>query len=80
MTDHIAGHLLVGETEAGDISVTHPNIVADADGVGHMLFSPTQARNLARVLCEAADRADKIRLADVVSNSFQRNPKILTCI
>jgi len=52
----VAGHLQVGVSENGrEVIVNHPNLQADANGVGHIVFSPLQARSLARKLLEKAD-------------------------
>ena len=54
-----AGVLEVGTTGKGEIVVNHPDIDPDKDGVGHIVFSPAQARNLARLLMEKADEASR---------------------
>ena len=54
-----AGILEVGTTGKGEIVVNHPDIDPDKDGVGHLVFSPAQARNLARLLREKADEASR---------------------
>ena len=46
----VRGTLEVGCTPAGDVVVNHPDLDPDANGVGHIVFSPAQARNLADLL------------------------------
>lgn len=60
--------LLVGTTLNGrEVSITHPDIDPDKDGIGYITFSPGQARNLASLLCkhasaiEASERAARKR-------------------
>ena len=55
MTDKVSGELLVGYNDHGEVVITHPDIDADKDGVGHIVFSPRQARNLAHLLLKHAD-------------------------
>lgn len=50
--------LQVGTTGGGEVIVNHPNLHTDAHGVGHIVFSPEQARNLARLLGKHADEAE----------------------
>lgn len=58
MTDKIEGYLEVGLNEQGEIVVNHPDLKPDADGVGHIVFSPNQARNLAGLLVKHAAQAE----------------------
>jgi hypothetical protein len=56
--DKIEGFLEVGHTEdTFDVVVNHPDLKPDENGVGHIVFSPAQARNLARLLLQQADEA-----------------------
>jgi hypothetical protein len=56
--DKIEGFLEVGHTEdTFDVVVNHPDLKPDENGVGHIVFSPAQARNLAKLLLEHADEA-----------------------
>lgn len=44
--DKIAGVLEVGISEDGrEVVVNHPDLMPDANGVGHIVFSPNQARS-----------------------------------
>ena len=42
----------------GEVVINHPDLKPDADGVGHIVFSPTQARNLASILLKNAFDAE----------------------
>lgn len=57
--EKIAGHLEVGTTGRGEIVVNHPELQPDENGVGHLVFSPSQARALAETLKNKADVADE---------------------
>lgn len=47
----MSGFLEVGITPDGkEVIVNHPDLLPDAKGVGHIIFSPAQARDLALVL------------------------------
>lgn len=50
------GSLEVGRNGL-DIIINHPNLEPDANGVGHIVFSPRQARHLARILMKHAKDA-----------------------
>lgn len=55
-----SGELMVGLSEAGDeVVINHPDLLTDADGVGHIVFSASQARALATILNKHADRAER---------------------
>lgn len=54
-----AGILEVGTNGHGEVVVNHPDLIPDANGVGHIVFSPAQARNLAMLLQKMARRAAK---------------------
>jgi hypothetical protein len=57
--DKVTGVLEVGTNGAGEVVINHPDLHPDADGVGHIVFSPHQARMLARLLCKKAVEAVK---------------------
>lgn len=48
--DKVAGVLEVGHNERGEIVINHPDLHPDENGVGHIVFSREQARNLAHLL------------------------------
>ena len=56
MKDKISGFLEVG-TQFGNVVVNHPDLKPDANGIGHIVFSPRQARSFARLLLKIAERA-----------------------
>lgn len=59
MADKVTGALEVGHTEdTHEVVINHPDLNPDADGVGHIVFSPAQARNLAMLLLRHAMQAD----------------------
>lgn len=50
--------LEVGTNGAGEVVINHPDLEPDENGVGHIIFSVEQARNLADLLhVKAADAA-----------------------
>lgn len=58
MADKISGYLEVGTNDKGEVVVNHPDIKPDENGVGHIVFSPNQARSLANLLLQKAAKAD----------------------
>lgn len=56
--DKIGGYLEVGHKD-GEVIINHPDLKPDENGVGHIVFSPNQARNLARLLEEHAACAER---------------------
>lgn len=59
MADKIAGHLEIGVNSAGEVVMNHPcPMDTDADGNGHFVFSPDQARHLGLLMLRAAGEAD----------------------
>ena len=56
--DKVTGVLEVGTNGAGEVVVNHPDLITDANGCGHIVFSPAQARHLAKLLLRKADDAD----------------------
>lgn len=57
-SDKGSGVLEVGCNEHGEVIINHPDLKPDAEGVGHIVFSPQQVRNLARILLRQADVAE----------------------
>ena len=51
--------LEVGTNGVGEVVVNHPDLQPDKDGVGHIIFSPQQARALAFLLRQKADSAEE---------------------
>ena len=56
--DKVTGVLEVGTNGNGEVVINHPDLKPDKKGVGHIVFSPRQARNLARLLLKQADIAE----------------------
>jgi hypothetical protein len=56
--DKIEGFLEIG-TANGEVIVNHPDLKPDENGVGHIVFSPNQARNLGGLLYKHADLAQR---------------------
>lgn len=51
------GCLEIGVSEDGrEVIVNHPDLQPDAEGIGHIVFSPAQAREFAALLLKHADR------------------------
>jgi hypothetical protein len=57
--EKVTGTLEVGTNGKGEVVINHPDLHPDADGVGHIVFSPRQARSLANLLNKKAVEADK---------------------
>lgn len=54
--------LEIGLTENGyDVVVNHPKLITDDNGYGHIIFSPAQAREFAKLLIKKADLADSLK-------------------
>lgn len=50
--------LEVGTNGKGEIVVNHPDLQPDKNGVGHIVFSPKEARHLAMLLAQKALEAE----------------------
>jgi hypothetical protein len=59
MNNH-EGFLEVGLNDNDEVVINHPDLKPDEKGVGHIVFSPSQARNLSRLLAKHADEAETI--------------------
>jgi hypothetical protein len=59
VTDKVAGVLEVGTNGKGEVVIVHPDIDADKDGIGHIVFSPSQALALSRLLARKANEAGR---------------------
>lgn len=51
------GFLEVGRNDRFEIVVNHPDLKPDENGVGHIVFSPRQARRFANLLLKHATEA-----------------------
>jgi hypothetical protein len=56
--DKVEGVLEVGILN-GEVVVNHPDLKPDENGVGHIVFSPDQARHLAYLMIRKADEAER---------------------
>jgi hypothetical protein len=57
--DKIEGFLEVGRTDdTHEVVINHPDLKPDENGVGHIVFSPRQARTLANLLIKNATYAE----------------------
>ena len=56
--DKVDGFLEVCRNENGEVVINHPDLKPDDNGVGHIVFSVSQARNLARILEKQAREAE----------------------
>lgn len=54
-----AGYLEVGLNCDNEIVINHPDLKPDENGVGHIVFSVEQARNLAKLLLKHATIAER---------------------
>lgn len=57
-TDKIEGFLEVGCNENDEVVINHPDLKPDENGVGHIVFSPRQAKGLAKLLIKHATLAE----------------------
>ncbi len=53
--------LEVGSDGLGNVVVNHPDLEPDENGVGHIVFSPEQARKFAKLLMSKALDAEMER-------------------
>jgi hypothetical protein len=53
----MSGYLEVGTNGKGEVVIVHPDIDPDKDGVGHIVFSPGEALDLADTLRRKAKEA-----------------------
>ena len=80
------GYLEVGCNEQDEIVVNHPDLKPDENGVGHIVFSADQARNLAELLlkhaaeCDHAKRkkSEDARRAAAKTIPVDRSARVLT--
>jgi hypothetical protein len=59
MSEIAKNTLEVGTNERGEVVVNHPDLMPDENGVGHIIFSPAQARSFACLLLKMASRAER---------------------
>src|ERR1035438_2791117 len=56
--EKVSGFLEVGPNDKNEVVINHPDLHPDENGVGHIVFSPNQARNLAELLIKHANSID----------------------
>lgn len=80
MSELVGGILEVGEVN-GEVVINHPDLKPDAQGVGHIVFSPEQARNLANLLRAHAIKAElflrRKRLEEEPVAAVDRSARVL---
>jgi hypothetical protein len=82
MTKSAKGIPEVGTTGDGEVVVNHPDLMPDENGVGHIVFSPGQAFDLAKLLLaksvEATRELEEQHRKSVESVPVDRSARILT--
>jgi hypothetical protein len=68
--DKIEGFLEVGSNDQGEVIINHPDLKPDENGVGHIVFSKNQARNLANLLMKNAGRAPAVTMQMLLDAGF----------
>ena len=58
VSERVTGYLQVGINDDGEVVINHDDLKPDENGVGHIVFSPNQARNLAILLLQHASQID----------------------
>jgi len=68
------GFLEVGLTEDEmEVVINHPDLQPDAKGCGHIVFSPEEARALARLLLKKADACKgEVIKHEIVTEEYER--------
>jgi len=65
------GTLIVGiDPNTFEVVIDHPDLKPDENGVGHIVFSSEQARNLAQILMKKAAEADEDWLQSTKTNTI----------
>lgn len=86
MSDKIEGYLEVGCDDHGQIVINHPDLKPDENGVGHIVFSPDQARHLGNLLlkhaaeagAEAFRKSEEARRRAAEATPVDRDCRVLT--
>ena len=68
--DKIEGYLEVGANEQGEVLINHSDLKPDENGVGHIVFSKNQARNLANLLTKHAGSAPSVGIQQLLNAGF----------
>jgi hypothetical protein len=70
--DTVGGFLEVGLNDANEIIINHPDLKPDENGIGHIVFSPAQARHLAQLLTRHAATAENTLLTRMEQEMRER--------
>lgn len=57
--DKVKEFLEVGTNDKGEVVINHPDLKPDDNGIGHIVFSPRQARELGELLLKKAHEAEQ---------------------
>lgn len=76
MTDKACGILEVGCNDAHEVVINHPDLKPDENGVGHIVFSPAQALELAKTLTKQAGLAIKARYEEQEKERIAKVPPV----
>lgn len=76
MTDKVEGFLEVGCNENNEVVINHPDLKPDETGIGHIIFSAAQARNLANTLLKKAADAEDAILAAQEAERLKNMPPV----
>lgn len=81
MTELAKGILEVGTNGAGEVIINHPDLLPDANGVGHIVFSVSQAQHLSSLLAQKAHEArrelEERRRREAESIPVDRSARVL---
>ena len=81
MTQVASGTLEVGTNGEGEIVINHPDLKPDENGVGHIVFSVSQAQHLSSLLLQKAHEAKREieakRMRDAQSIPVDRSCRVL---
>lgn len=76
------GFLEVGTNGKGEVVINHPDLKPDENGVGHIVFSPDEARNLASLLNNKAHEArteqEELKRQEAATVRVDRSCQVLT--
>ena len=82
MSEAIKGVLEVGTNGAGEVVINHPDLMPDENGIGHIVFSPGQAFDLAKLLLaksvDASRELEEARRKAAESTPVDRSARTLT--
>jgi len=76
MADKIEGVLEVGTNDTHEVVINHPDLKPDENGVGHIVFSPVQALELAKTLTKQAGIAIEARYKEREAERIAKVPPV----